>query len=104
MDQQIITQLQNRIINRFFKLCPDDKRNAIRNVKITADDWLFMHRLRNLAFREGIIRLDEFQLLNSWLGIDENYVNGRVVTFRILVIGTFQHISRRLYEEKVLID
>ena len=104
MLEQMIEKLHHRVIDRFLEFHVDERRKFFRGTKITFEDWCMMHKLRNVGFRAGILTLDEFQLLNSWLGIDQNTVNNRVVTFRIVVIGTFQHISRRLYEEKVLID
>lgn len=104
MMNQMLNQLQSRIRKRLCRMRRTDRRRYLAGCMITFDDWLLMHRLRRKAFFHGIINYQEFVLLNSWLGIDHTHINKSKITLRILMIGTFQHIAMRLYEEKITIN
>ena len=101
MAERIAEDLLIHIQYRLGRMSYDDTQRLISSTKITFDDWCLMHKLRRKAFFHNIINLAEFQLFNSWLGMDHETVNAHFLTLRILIIGTFQHISRRFYEEKI---
>lgn len=104
MMNSMVENLQIRIQYRLNRMSYDYIDKLIESTHITFDDWCLMHKMRRKAFFHGIINLAEFQLMNSWLGIDHTSVNERFLTLRILIIGTFQHIAMRLYEEKIVVN
>ena len=104
MIDSIVNDLRVKILRRLISMDESQRQNILNNCQITFDDWLLMHKLRNKAYFHGVINYDEFNLLNSWLGIDENNINAARPTLRILIIGTFQHIAIRFYKEKISID